>query len=49
MTYDIQGWYDRHNGWETVTADETLKAARETVKCYRENEPGTPFRIKVLK
>jgi len=41
--FDIQGNYGQ--GYETVTCEESFLAAREQVKCYRENEPGTPFRI----
>jgi DNA polymerase IIIc chi subunit len=43
--YCIQGVYDRHYGFETVTSEETLKEARERLKEYRKNEPGIPFRI----
>jgi len=42
--YDIQGYYG--DGWETVTTEETRKAAREQLKCYRENDPHYPYRIK---
>jgi hypothetical protein len=42
--YNIQGLYCGQ--WETVTCEETWTAAKEQVKCYRENEPGTIFRIK---
>jgi hypothetical protein len=31
--------------WEMVTVETTWKAAKEQRKCYRENEPGVPFRI----
>lgn len=41
--YEIQGWYQF--GWEVVTTEETWSAAKAQVKCYRENEPGTSFRI----
>lgn len=41
--YQIQGKYQF--GWETVTTEETWSAAKAQVKCYRENEPGTAFRI----
>ena len=40
--YHIQGYYQF--GWETVTTEVTWKAAKEQVKCYRDNEPGS-FRI----
>jgi hypothetical protein len=42
--YNIEGLYS--GSWEMVTIEETWSAAKEQVKCYRENEPGTAFRIK---
>jgi len=42
--YEIQGLYSGE--WETVTTEENRKAAKEQAACYRENERGTPFRIK---
>jgi hypothetical protein len=42
--YDIEGNYGQ--GWEVVTTEETYRAAREQLKCYRENEPQYPHRIK---
>jgi len=42
--YNIEGFYAY--GWETVTCEDTWREAREMLKCYRENEPGTAFRIK---
>jgi hypothetical protein len=42
--FDIEGAYGY--GWECVTCEETRKGARERLKEYRENEPGTPFRIR---
>ena len=42
--YEIQGLYFGEQ--ECVTVEETFKDAKEMVKCYRENEVGTPFRIK---
>ena len=41
--YNIQGFYSGQ--WETVTCEETRKAAIKQLKCYRENEPYA-FRIK---
>ena len=41
--YEIQGNYSY--GFECVTTEETWKAAKEHLKCYRENEPGTAFKI----
>ena len=42
VTFDLEGKYDHR--WEIVTSEETRKAAREQLKCYRENEGGT-YRI----
>lgn len=42
--YELQGNYGQ--GWEMVTTEETMIDARNQRKCYRENEPGIPFRIK---
>lgn len=44
--YDVQGYYDSLCGFETVTTEETWKEAKERIKEYRENEPGTSFRVK---
>ena len=44
--YDVEGNYGYGDGWEAVTAEDNRKEARERLKEYRENEPGTPFRIK---
>lgn len=41
--YEIQGFYSY--GWEVVTTETTRKEAKEQLKCYRENEAGTSFRI----
>ncbi len=43
--YEIQGYYGATYGYECVTTEETYKAAKEQIKCYRENEPGVSFRI----
>ena len=42
--YQIQGNYGYY-GWEEVTAEETYKEAKQRLKEYRENEPGTSFQI----
>lgn len=44
VEYEIQGNYG--HGWEMVTTEATKPAAREQLATYRENEPGTAFRIK---
>lgn len=41
--YEIQGNYGQ--GFECVTTEENRKAAREQLKCYRENEPSVAHRI----
>ena len=43
MGYEIQGAYGC--GWECVTVEENLAAAREMLACYQENEPQYPHRI----
>ena len=42
--YEIQGNYGY--GWEVLTTEDNGKDARDTLKCYRENEPSTPLRVK---
>lgn len=42
--YNIQGFYCGQ--WENVTTESTPKEAKDQLKCYRENEPNTAFRIK---
>ena len=42
--YDIMGFY--YGQWETVTTETTWKAAKEMLKCYKENERNTAFKIK---
>ena len=41
--YDVEGCYA--GGWEPVTAEDTYREARARLREYRENEPGTAFRI----
>jgi hypothetical protein len=45
--YEIQGDYG--GGYEMVTTESTWRDARAQIKCYRENEPGIPFRIKKIR
>ena len=45
--YEIQGYYA--HGWECVTTEETWKAAKAQLACYRANEKGTAFRVKKLR
>jgi len=42
--WQIQGFYPPY-GWEEVTAETNRKDAIIQVKCYRENETNTAFRI----
>lgn len=44
--YSIEGYYVSEYGWEEVCAEDTYHAARETLKCYNENERGIPHRIR---
>lgn len=41
--YQVHGKYA--HGWEEVTAEDTRNEAKERLKEYRENEPGTEFKI----
>lgn len=41
----VQGDYGYGHGWEDVTAETTTSACRARLREYRENEPGTPFRL----
>lgn len=45
--YDIEGYYHPH-GWEVVHTVETIKEARQALKDYQANQPGT-YRIKKVK
>lgn len=39
----VQGSYGY--GWEDLTAEDTRSEARDRLREYRENEPGTPHRL----
>lgn len=41
--YTLQGLYS--GSWEDLTSEETREAIREQRETYRENEPGTAYRI----
>lgn len=43
--YQIQGYYGSTYGYEEVCSEETMSAAKQTLREYRENEPGISFRI----
>lgn len=49
MTYEweTQGYYG--NEWEVVTTDTDKASALDSVRTYRENEIGVPFRVKRVK
>lgn len=42
----IQGYYASDYGWENLTIEESAKDAKETLRCYDENEPNVPHRIR---
>jgi hypothetical protein len=44
---EVQGDYGQ--GWECATGAATRREARDYLKEYRANEPGVPFRIKVIR
>lgn len=41
--WEIQGKYE--DVWERVTSEETLREAKEQLRCYNENEKGYEHRI----
>lgn len=45
--WNVQGNYGF--GWETVTAETTYREVRARLREYRENEPGTSFRLKMTR
>ena len=45
--YEVQGLYNGE--WECLTTEETRKEALERLKEYRENQPGTCYRIKKVR
>lgn len=47
--FEIQGNYGFGHGWETVTAEESYREARDCLREYRDNEPGVPFRMKTVR
>ncbi len=47
--YEVQGYYGQQYGWECVTGAENRREAQEHRREYRENEPGTAFRIKKMR
>lgn len=41
--WEVQGLYNGE--WECVTTEDTLKGAKDMLKCYNENETRYPHRI----
>jgi hypothetical protein len=48
-TYEIQGNYGHGHGWECVDTAENYRDGVAALKNYRENEPGTPLRLKLVR
>lgn len=44
--WQVQGRYPGPYGWEEVTAEDTRVEGLARLREYRENDPGTPYRIK---
>jgi len=44
--YEIQQYYSGY-GWECITTEMNRKAAVMQRKCYRDNQPEIPVRIKM--
>lgn len=44
--YEIQGLYDEHYGFETVTTEDNPEDAQAMLATYRANEPEYRFRVK---
>jgi hypothetical protein len=43
--YQIKGDYGYGHGFEEVCSEDTKPEAIKRLKEYRQNEPGTPFKI----
>ena len=43
--YVLQGWYSGF-GWDDILTEDTKAEAEAQKKCYDENEPSVPHRIK---
>lgn len=43
--WELQSNFGSGHGWECVTTEETWKAVKEQIKCYRDNAPQYPYRI----
>lgn len=42
--FEVQGQYT--HGWEMLTTEATRAEADEQRRCYDENEPGVPHRVR---
>jgi hypothetical protein len=45
----VEGQYSASIGWEALTYCESEAEADEMVACYREAEPSTPIRRRVIR
>lgn len=46
--WETQGYYGFEHKWEMVTTDATKELALDSLRTYRDNEPSTSFRIKMI-
>lgn len=44
-TWEVRGNYGYGHGYECVTTEVTYKLGRDSLKCYRNNEPGVSFKL----
>jgi len=47
FVYEVQGNYGGAAGWETVTEEDNVKDAEQSLVDYKNNNSQYPFRIKV--
>lgn len=47
--WEVQQYTDCQYGWETVSACESFKEARDDCKAYRENQPEYPVRVRCVR
>lgn len=45
--YELQGWYGY--GWETLLSEDSKQEAYAQKRCYDENEPSVPHRVKKVR
>ena len=48
-SWELQGNYGYGHGWETLTAEDKYREIRQRAKEYRDNEPGTRLRIRLVR